>query len=353
VRLPSPFCGRKCGTRSAAHPHNRLLRGKGVALLLDILKVVGAVLCGGLAGAFLTEWYRRKHGRLQRIPLIERVNRIVNPNLKGGITLARVIGDEPFRQLVELNKLREYQLTLRNTSTVHLQDVEIQFEFPAEDVQEYASPRTTLSKTALLKVDASPTDGTAFPTVFRWRIPHLPSDDSVEFTFQAENPASEKYVVALYNSERVIVEKVEGEPAPIKSPQNWKALLVILSAAGSLWLLLLAGARYGIIVVPGPVDSLTVVKEAGCDLRVLSSFARYEQDSNTRVIQHRIFNAGQSCVVSSDKLDPKGPITIGAGEAITRERLALSRPKLVQIEVSVGATGFTPKKTIIPLYSEP
>jgi hypothetical protein len=297
----------------------------------------------------LNEWYRQKHNRLQKIPLIERVNRQVSPKLQGGITLARTVGDPNHSHLVELNNLREYQLTLRNTSTIHLQNVEIQFEFPAEDVQDYASPRTTLSKTALLKVDAFPTDSTAFPTVFRWRIPHLPSGDSVEFTFQAVNPPSENYVVALYNSERVIVEKVEGEPAPTKRSDDRKVLLQLVLVVGSVLLFLVAGWWFGII---GPKDSLTVVKEAGCDLRVMSSFDRYDRNSDTQVIQHRIFNAGQSCVVKSDQLDPKGPFTIGAGDTVTRERLAQSRPKLVPTEVFVGATSTTLKKTLIPLYSE-
>jgi hypothetical protein len=126
--------------------------------------------------------------------------------------------------------------------------------------------------------------------------------------------------------------------------------LTLLLVVGSAVLLALIASLFGII---GPVDHLTVVKEAGCDLRVVSSYARYERDSDTRVIQHRIFNAGQSCVISSVQLDPKGPFTIGAGEAITRERLALSRPKLIPIEVSVGATGTILKKTLIPLYAEP
>lgn len=77
-------------------------------------------LSGGLAGARLNEWYRQKHSRLQKIPLIERVNRLVSPKLQRGITLARAVGEGPDRQLEELNNLREYQLTLRNTSTVHL-----------------------------------------------------------------------------------------------------------------------------------------------------------------------------------------------------------------------------------------
>ena len=310
-------------------------------------------MSGGLAGAYLREWYSRKNARLQRIPLIERVNRLVNPNLKGGITLARVLtdplGDPAHRQLVELNNLREYQLTLRNTSTVHLQNVEIQFEFPAEDVQEYASPRTTLSKTTLIKVDIPPPDALAFPTVFRWRIPQLPSGDSVEFTFQASNPRSEDYEAALYNNDRVIVEKVKGEPAPIKSSHNWIVLVVSLAFAGAFFSILVSRDWLGV----GPVDKLTVVKEAGCDLRIVSSFARYEQDSNTRIIQNRIFNAGQTCIVKSNQLDPKGPFTIGAGDTLTRERLAQSRPKLVVTEVYVGTTDTTLKETHIPLYAEP
>ena len=147
-----------------ARRYNGVVTRERAALLSDVLKFVSVLVGGGLGGAILNEWYRRKHARLQKIPLIERVNRLVSPKLQGGITLARAVGDPTNRELVELNNLREYQLTLRNTSTVHLQNVEIQFEFPAEDVQEYASPRTTLSKTTLLKVATVPTDATAFPT---------------------------------------------------------------------------------------------------------------------------------------------------------------------------------------------
>ena len=98
--------------------------GKGIAPLSEFLKFIATLLAsflsGGLAGARLNEWYRQKHSRLQKIPLIERVNRSVSPKLEGGITLARAVGEVPHRQLEELNNLREYQLTLRNTSTVHL-----------------------------------------------------------------------------------------------------------------------------------------------------------------------------------------------------------------------------------------
>jgi hypothetical protein len=250
--------------------------------------------------------------------------------------------------------LREYQLTLRNTSTVHLQNVEIQFEFPAVDVQEYASPRTTLSKTALIRVDTVPTDTQWHPSVFRWRIPHLPTDDSVEFTFQAVNTRSESYVVALYNSDRVIVETVKGEPAPkrIMTSDSWMFSLGMVLVIGLATAVGMTGAR--LVLGPlGSVDTLTVVKEAGCDIRVVTSYDHYEQGSETRVIKDRIFNAGQSCVVQSNQLDPKGPFTIGAGDTVTRERLSQARPKLVQNEVYVGATGAPLKKTIVPLYAEP
>jgi hypothetical protein len=327
--------------------------GKGPLPLPEFLKLVATLLVGlvsgGAAGAVLTEWYLRKRGRLQKIPLIERVNRQVSPRLQGGITLARNVGDPTHPQLVELRNLREYQLTLRNTSTVHLQNVEIQFEFPAADVQEYASPRTAVSKTALLKLDTVPTDARAYPTVFRWRIPHLPSGDSVEFTFQAVDPPSESYEVALYNSDRVIVERVDGEPAPARNSKVWQvvALVGFIGAGSGFGALLTEAVRFR------QADKLTAVKEAGCDLRVLTSYNRFQPGSDIRVIQNRIFNLGQSCVVQSDQIDPKGPFTIGAGDTVTRERLAQSRPKLVQTEVSVGATGAPLKKTVIPLYAEP
>jgi hypothetical protein len=315
--------------------------------VLEILKLVVPFVSGGLA-VFLTELFFRKRGRLQTIQLIERVNRVVNPTLQGGITLARRIYEQGLVRLVELNKLREYQLTLRNTSTIHLQNVEIQFDFPADDVQEYASPRTTLSKTGLIKLDAVPTD--PYPTAFRWRIPHLPSGDSVEFTFQALDPWSEDYEVALYNSERVIVEKVYGEPAATRishfSPDlaSLMAVAILISATGvAVSLLFLITGR----------DKLTAIKEAGCDLQLVSSYERYEHYSDVRIIRHRIFNVGQSCVIQSDQFDPNGPLTIKAGDTVTRESLSPSRPKLSDIEVSVNAPNAAPQKAVVKIYVAP
>ncbi len=174
-------------------------------------------MCSGTAGAFLNEWYRRRKGKVQPIPLIERVNRSVSPELEG-ITLARLVGNEADRHLEALHNLREYQLTLRNTSTINLQNVEIQFEFPVEDIEAWAS-RPALSKTALILIESVAAD--PWKKSFRWRIAHLPAGDSVEFTFRAVNPPSESYEAALYNSDLVIVEKVVGEPPPKKVQMNF------------------------------------------------------------------------------------------------------------------------------------
>jgi hypothetical protein len=59
--------------------------------LLEILKLVVSILCGGAAGALLNEWFRRRKGKVQPISLVERVNRSVSPELEG-ITLARMVG---------------------------------------------------------------------------------------------------------------------------------------------------------------------------------------------------------------------------------------------------------------------
>jgi hypothetical protein len=199
--------------------------------VLEILKIVLPFLSGGLAGAVLSEWLRRRHGKVQAIPLIERVNRLVNPGLKG-FTLARVTGGgaahQGGRQLEEVKNVREYQLSLQNTSTVHLQDVEIQFEFPTEDVEAWAS-RPVRSKTAPVSVDPVVTE--PWKKGFRWRIPHLPSTDSIEFTFRAVDTVSGDYEVALYKSDRIVIEKSKGEPA-IKSNIFNKSISTIVSLLG-------------------------------------------------------------------------------------------------------------------------
>jgi hypothetical protein len=133
--------------------------------MVEVLKILASVLTGGLAGALLNEWLRRRRSRVQEIPLIERVNRLVNPELQG-FTLARIVSGSTVRQLEEVKNLREYQLTMRNSSSTHLKDAEVQFEFPADDVQAWAS-RPVLSKTALVRVDAAATE--PWRTAFRWK----------------------------------------------------------------------------------------------------------------------------------------------------------------------------------------
>jgi hypothetical protein len=237
-------------------------------MILDILKIILPFLGGGLAGALVNEWLRRRNSKIQVIPLIERVNRLVSPELKG-ITLARVTGAPENRRLEEIEKLREYQLTLRNTSTVHLQDAEVQFEFPVEDVEAWAS-RPALSKTAPVPVDAIVTD--PWKKGFRWRIPHLPSTDSIEFSFRAVNPPSDEYEVALYKTDRVVVERSKGEPKARKT--SWESFatqvlpLVAASAAVAVGI-----SALGIWEPKG--NNLATLDEGGCTLTVISSFDRF------------------------------------------------------------------------------
>lgn len=232
-------------------------------MFLDILKTILTLLGGGLAGAILNEWFRRRRAGVQRIPLIERVNRVVGPELKG-VTLARVVGSHANRKLEEIRNVREYQLSLRNTSSIHLQDVEIQFESSTEDVEAWAS-RPALSKTAPVPVDAEATD--PWRRAFRWRIPRLPSTDSIEFTFRAVNPPSGDYEVALYNADRVVIERSEGEPA-VKRSSVWEMANIAALLFG-----MMAGV---LIMVPGVMglmgfdkgSNFTSIGDTGCTLAV-------------------------------------------------------------------------------------
>lgn len=178
-------------------------------MFLDVLRIVLPLLGGGVAGAFISDWLRRKQGRVQTIPLIERVNRLVKSELTG-ITLARVIEGENGNRLEEISRVREYQLTLRNTSSIHLQKIEIQFEFPSLDVEAWPE-RPALSKTSPIELTAAVTP--PWKKGFRWQIPEFPSTDSIEFTFRAIDPDSDDYEVALYNGGQVIVAKTKLEPS--------------------------------------------------------------------------------------------------------------------------------------------
>src|SRR5579864_6107800 len=143
--------------------------------MLELVRLLASFLGGGLAGAVINEWFRRRRERVQRIQLVERVNRLIDP--VEGFTLARVTS-EGAGVLREVRGLREYQLTMRNSTSTHLQNAEVQFEFPSDDVQALVS-LPVLSRISFAPLDAPTTPG---KKVFRWKVLHFPAGDSVEFT---------------------------------------------------------------------------------------------------------------------------------------------------------------------------
>jgi hypothetical protein len=304
--------------------------------LLDILKIVLPFLGGGLAGAVLNEWFRRRGSKLQSIPLIERVNRLVDPKLEG-FTLARLGGDALSPRLEEVKNVREYQLTLRNTATVHLQDVEIQFEFPVEDIEGWAS-RPALSKTAPVLLESSATS--PWKKSFRWRIPHLPSSDSIEFGFKAVNPRSAHYEVALYKADRIVIERSEGEPTEKGPRDRW-----LRHSSTSFFVLSLASlaVALGAAAFTDHGSKFTALNEADCALTVVSSYAPFPGQTSPwpwgsgpwQVIS-RVTNVGsQNCNVQSDVLG-KVPVVLHSGEDTVRTTYSVSRPKSRPREFSFG-----------------
>jgi|HubBroStandDraft_6_1064221.scaffolds.fasta_scaffold312838_2 hypothetical protein len=312
--------------------------------MVEVLKIIATLVGGGLAGALLSEWLRRKRSRVQRIPLIERVNRLVNPELQG-FALARIVGAPSARRLEEVKNLREYQLTMRNSSSTHLQDAEVQFEFPADDVQAWAS-RPALSKTALIPVNATAT--IPWRMAFRWKIPHLPAGDSVEFTFQAINPSSDKFEVALYHPDGVIFERVVGEPPSEKraSTGHFKSLTI------AFLLMAVTGAFLVKTISDYHREVSTVVTQSGCNLRVTSAVEI--EDPNAILwwragskLKYRLLNAGgQDCVVQSPKLLVSNPSVIRPGEAIERESFSQDGPEIANVDISVGTNSASAAATV-------
>jgi hypothetical protein len=302
-------------------------------MLVEILKILAPLLGGGVAGALLNEWLRRRSARVQTIPLVERINRLVKPGLKG-FTLARSMGNG---QLEEIKNVREYQFTLRNTSAVNLQDAEIQFEFPADDVEGRAE-RPALSKTAPASMDVLVMP--PWKKGFRWRIPQFPSTDSMEFTFRAVDPDSDEYEVAFYKSDRVVIEKVGREPETRRSgwPShsiNWMGFALATGA-------IVAGITT--ILVHNGNEHISSFRDTGCSFSVISSFEQVNMNAwpwqGPWKIDYRILNTGgQKCVIKSDQLPNAAPATVEASSEITRTAFSPSKPTLVRSDFWFGSDG--------------
>lgn len=316
----------------------------------DSLKVVVPLLGGGLAGALLNEWFRRRSGKLQSIPLIERVNRRVGPELKG-FTLARIAGDPDNPHLEKIKDVREYQFTLRNSSTIHLQDVEIQFEFPSKDTEAWAS-RPLLSNAAPVLIDAivSEPQGKGF----RWRLPHLPCGDSIEFNFKAVNPSSPDYDVALYKADRVVIKKSKGEPT---EKRHFKGLYAGFLVAATGFAIALASSVLAVLF-PDQGQRASIIRGGGCTLTVSSSYERFAMRPTTWPwsagpwqISDRLVNAGaEKCLIQSDQIGV-GPVVLAPGEDAKKTLYTDSRPRLITRQISLG-TARPDSMASVELYGE-
>jgi hypothetical protein len=315
--------------------------------LLEIFKLAGVILFGGVAGALINEWFRRQKEKTQTVSLIERVNRSVSPGLDG-VFLAKQ--DPKTGLLALLQNLHEYQLTLRNTSSLNLKDVEVQFDFSADDVESYAS-RPSLSKTALVAVEANA--GMAEEKRFRWRIPHLPAGDSVEFTFRSINPKSVEYEVALYNTDSVVIEKIVGEPAPKQNVARNVGAWIAMGAACCLLVFILFLVVTGRLVGSSG-EKFSNVEQADCSLRIVSLYDQYGQQLRSPWrIKDRIFNAGAfPCVIEAPDIEPKGSFTVAVGEVFEKEWIVEQVPVAKSVPITVHGRPNETASISVPIYTE-
>lgn len=325
-------------------------------MLLSALKyLLGLVIGGGLLAPFIGAWLRRRDARLKHIPLIERVNRLVDPRLEG-FTLARVLTSGSDRRLEEVQGVREFQLTLRNTSVVHLHNSEIQFEFPTAEVEGWAE-RPARSKTPPILLDAKAAK--PWERAFRWRIPEFPPTDQIEFTFRAIDPPSDDYEVALYNAGQVVVEKSKGEPPSSKSTPG-EVISRLTSLMGVVVLVLIvAEIAFFIWRWRNPTigDHSTVVAWAGCSLDFESHFDQEDSglfsSKGPWTLTADILNTGpQKCFVQFGASGGK-PFAVAAGDSDELfDAYVSKRPRLVPVEVTFGPDDPVNKATVM-LYKEP
>jgi hypothetical protein len=89
-------------------------------------------------------------------------------------------------------------------------------------------------------------------------------------------------------------------------------------------------------------------------LRIVSFYDTYGNSLNSPWrIKHRVFNNGsQPCTVQSPLLNPRGPISVSAGDVFEREWITGKSPKLADGKVSVGASNTPLKDVPVRLYVE-
>ena len=286
-----------------------------------------------MIAVLLTEWFRRRRGRLQRVQLIERVNRLVEPT--EGFALARMVKEGPkgSSQWVPVEGVREYEFTLRNNTDVHLKDAEIQFEFSVPEVEGRAT-RPHISKTTLEIVTSVVNE--PWKSGHRWKIPYLPPKDSIEFSFKAINCPSEEFEAVLFSADRVVISKIQGEPTQgvgrgtVIAPNVTSGFIVVFILVSVIYLALRSG---GIRRVAAQVEG------AGCSFTIVSSYE--SQVSNAWglprgpwEIFNYITNTGkQECVLQRPGSAIK---TLEPGRVDLDEEYSDAKPKLIESQISFG-----------------
>jgi hypothetical protein len=199
---------------------------------------------------------------------------------------------------------------------------------------------------------------------FRWLIPHLPSGDSVEFSFQAIAPPSGEFITALYNAERVVIERVAGEP---RSAEKWNATIsvvlplliggvsaAIIAAAGTVGFNL--GYRnYGGVTAKASGDNSSIpalksdLSGSGCSLRVTSE-ADYRRDIEAWSLFTTVLNTGDNeChltvpgIFNDERLLP-GQITL------SRTRYIVQRPRPIKAKISFSTEKREPSENEVSLF---
>lgn len=316
---------------------------------MEIISLLLAFLGGGACGALITEFFRHRRARMQPIPLIERVNRLVSSDLTGFV-LARSVGDGQYRHLEEIQKVREYQCTLRNSSDIHQHNAEIQFDFPSADVEAWAE-RPAHSKTTLVSIEAVIAE--PWKKGVRWRIPEFPPGDSIDFTFRAVDASSDEYEVALYGGNQVVIEKFKSEPAANR------AFVVPAAAIFKIGMclvpLVFAGFMLYISMTSYPGEKVTNIDSAGCSLNITSSYSlvndrAFSLPHGPWKLNTNILNTGrQNCFVKWESALGKTAMLEPSQTSIdpTYGEYTNTKPRLASQWLLFGSDGTTNKATVM------
>lgn len=194
------------------------------------ITTMASLLGGGACGAFINEYFRKKRTLTQVVPLLERINRDPLESNESGVRYCR---EQANGQLTKIERLRQFQMTLHNTTEQDLEGATILFEFSCEGVEAWSSATQTGRHYVAKMPEATDPSHRAFPrqgkTFVQWQFTQFSSGDSIDFSVLAFEPKATTFEASIYGKPNIQIKKIAYNQQSIETPEPQLSLVAVIA----------------------------------------------------------------------------------------------------------------------------